>query len=414
MSLPLPPANLSLPAPFITVVIALAGLAFLCYLGTSLALLAGTFFASRPPSLEEGNGTSRPFISILIAARNEEKKLPGCLASLLQSQYPRDRFEIIVVDDCSEDATFAVAQRFANAHTAVRVLTAGERLPGSSGKSSALAQGAAQARGELLLFTDADCLVPPTWLPSLAGSFDKATGLAGAFTLLCPPAWAFPFLQEHHDTIFAKLQTLDWIYLLAIGAGAAGLGRPVSIIGNNFGVRREAYEQIGGHARLGFSIVEDFALMRKIADMHNWRVHFFMNAKNAIFSHPAKTWREFLEQRRRWTAGGREFGGFAKYLMWLALGGHLAVAAAAFHSLPLFALGLGAMLAMDFLLLWRATAALQCQSLLKYFIPFRVYFLLYNLLLTPFFLFPTAVGWKGRRYRWDARRGQMQEEAALK
>ena len=222
--------------------------------------------------------------------------------------------------------------------------------------------------------------------------------------MLHPPPWARRFLKDYRDTFFAKLQSLDWIYLLTVGAGAAGLGRPVSIIGNNFAVRREAYELAGGHARLGFSIVEDFALMRKITATAKWRVHFPITQETAIFSFPAQNWGEFLEQRRRWAAGGREFGGFAKYLMMLGLCNPLAVLCAAFASFELFALGLLGMLLMDFLLLARGTSLLHCQRLLRHFLAFRLGLLIYGLVLAPSFLFPTDVRWKGRRYRWDMRR----------
>jgi cellulose synthase/poly-beta-1,6-N-acetylglucosamine synthase-like glycosyltransferase len=388
------------------VIAALACFIFFCYFVTSLALLAGTHFGFISPqrSLSIQNVQVQPFISILIAARNEEKYLPTCLDSLLQSDYASDRFEIIVIDDGSTDGTLRLMELYAQRYSQVRALSVPEGPPGISGKANALAHGAAHARGDFFLFTDADCLLPPSWMRGMIAHFLPATGLVGGFTLLHPPKWAQRFLTQYRDTLFAKLQSLDWLYLLMVGAGAAGLGKPVSIIGNNFGVRREAYEQVGGHARLGFSIVEDFALMRKIARTAGWQVHFPMEQKTAIFSYPAQNWGEFWEQRRRWAAGGREFGGFAKYLMLLALCCHLAIFFTAFTSLKLFAMGLLGMLLMELCLLARGAAALRCQDLLKHFLPFRLGFLVYNLFLAPIFAFPTSVRWKGRSYRWDMRR----------
>ncbi len=391
---------------------ALVGIIFLCYIATSLALFAGTYCKLSASPFPEANTGKWPFLSILVAARNEEKYLPGCLDSLLQCEYPRDRFEIVVMNDRSTDGTPALLAAYTHRHAQIRSIFISEVRPGMSGKASALTQGAAHARGEILLFTDADCLVPPTWMRHMVDCFSPATGLVGGFALLSPPPWAQHFLKEERDAFFAKLQALDWIYLLTIGAGAAGWGHPVSIIGNNFGVRREAYEQIGGHAQLGFSIVEDFALMHKIARAQNWRVRFAVAAQAAVFSYPARNWREFFEQRQRWTAGGKEFGGFAKYLILLALCCHMAIVVAAFHSLSLFAFGCLVMLLMDFLLLWRGTAVLRVRHLLWYVLPFRIYFLIYNLALAPFFFFPASVRWKGRRYRQGARGLQMEEELA--
>ncbi|MGH7491891.1 MAG: glycosyltransferase [bacterium] len=386
------------------VIAALTCFILCCYFLTSLALLAGTYFNFPQRSFPNQSTNERPFISILIAARNEEKHLPACLDSLLQSDYARDRFEIIVIDDGSTDGTLKTTELYAQRYPQVRAISVPQRSPGLTGKANALAQGAAHARGDFFLFTDADCILPPTWMRGMIALFSPATGLAGGFTLLHPPPWAMRFLSNERDTFFAKLQSLDWIYLLTIGAGAAGLGLPLSIIGNNFAVRREAYEHAGGHARIGFSMVEDFALMRKITSTAKWHVRFPLEQETAIFSFPAQNWGEFFEQRRRWAAGGREFGGFAKYLMMLALCCHGALLLAAFVSLELFAVGLLGLLLMDFFLLARGTTALRCQSLLKYFLPFRAGFLMYNLLLAPIFLFSTSVRWKGRRYRWDLRR----------
>src|SRR5574342_1233270 len=102
-----------------------------------------------------------PPVSVLIAARNEEKNLPRCLQSLLRSEYPADKFEILVIDDRSTDQTREVAERWARQHPQVRVIAIQQRLENLSGKASALCQGMAHAHGEIILFTDADCDAPP-------------------------------------------------------------------------------------------------------------------------------------------------------------------------------------------------------------------------------------------------------------
>jgi cellulose synthase/poly-beta-1,6-N-acetylglucosamine synthase-like glycosyltransferase len=367
---------------------------------TALALWHGAYLSlpkkSSPPA------SNFPTVSLLLAARNEEQRLPACLASLSSSDYPHDRLQILVVNDRSSDRTQQIAEAFAQRDDRIHVLALTQRLPGMSGKASALCQGMKHACGEIILLTDADCIVPRHWVRAMVAHFTPEAGLVGGFTLLSPsPALRSVAPPSHRDTLFAKIQTLDWMYLLAVGAGAAGLGKPVSILGNNFGFRREAYEQIGGYEKLGFSIIEDFALMRKIAEKTPWRVRFALDAATAIFSFPSPTWREYIDQRRRWAAGGKEVGTFAKFLMLIAFLARLGLLLAAFFS-PLVALfGLAAILLVDALLLWRCAAVLQYQSLLKYFPLFEIYFLIYSLVLAMTVIFPATVAWKGRRYRWN-------------
>jgi len=337
----------------------------------------------------------QPFVSVLIAARNEEKNLPACLQSLLRAEYPADKFEIIVVDDRSTDQTRALAEKFSHEYANVRVISITQRLENLSGKASALYQGMAHARGAIILMTDADCQPPPSWISQMAGYFTPDVGLVGGFTLLAP--------REQNHSLFAKIQTLDWIYLLAVGAGAAGLGKPLSIIGNNFAFRRAAYDAVGGYEKIGFSIIEDFALMRAINERTKWRVIFPIDARTTITSAPARNWREFYEQRQRWAAGGKEVGPLAGIFMLIAFLGHLACFAAWFISTPLALICLFTLLSSDFLLLRKTTIRLERKDLLKVFPLFELYYFFYSFIFAPTVLLPATVRWKGMQYRWNFR-----------
>lgn len=368
---------------------------FTLYALTSLLLLLGT--RRRPPS--NPSRIADHTVSVLVAARNEEKYLPACLDALTRSDFPQEKFEILVIDDRSTDGTLPIAEAFAQRHNNVRVVPLTHRLPGMSGKASALCQGLAHATGDLILITDADCIVPPSWLSALTQHFTPETGLVGGFTLLTPLRGQSP----SPDTLFAKIQTLDWMYLLTAGAGAAGWGKPVSILGNNFGFRRAAYDHVGGYQNIGFTIVEDFALMQKIVRDTEWRVRFPLDPGAAIYSFPPATWRDFFQQRQRWAAGGKEMGWLAKYLMAIAFCALIAIVLASFISWKLLLAGLAGKLLMDLLLLWRCAAALRCKFLLRYFLFFEFYFFIYSFMFAPTILLPATVHWKGVRYRWNMR-----------
>ena len=372
---------------------------FTLYALTSLLLLLGT---QRRP-LSNTSRIADHTVSVLVAARNEEKYLPACLEALTRSDFPQEKFEILVIDDRSTDRTLPIAEMFAQRHSNVRVVPLTHRLSGMSGKASALCQGLAHATGDLILITDADCIVPPSWISAMAQHFTPDTGLVGGFTLLTPLRGQTRAPSPSHDNLFAKIQTLDWMYLLTAGAGAAGWGKPVSILGNNFGFRRAAYDHVGGYEAIGFTIVEDFALMQKIVRDTKWRVRFPLDPTAAIYSFPPATWRDFFHQRQRWAAGGKEMGWLAKFLMILAFCALAAIVLAGFISWKLLLVGLAAKLFMDALLLWRCAAALRCKPLLRYFLFFEFYFFIYSFMFAPTILLPATVHWKGVHYRWNMR-----------
>jgi len=356
---------------------------------SSLILLYGTF-RPRPARVSQ-----QPFVSVLIAARNEEKRLSHCLDSLLRSQYPAEKFEILVIDDRSTDQTRNIAESFSRQHPQVRVIPINRRLENMSGKASALCQGIVHARGEIILMTDADCQTPPSWIPQMISYFASNVGLVGGFTLLSS--------REKTNTIFAKIQTLDWMYLLTVGAGAAGLGKPVSIIGNNFAFRRATYEAVGGYEKLGFSIIEDFALMRAIHEQTHWQIIFPLDPQIAITTESATSWREFYEQRQRWAAGGKEVGPLTKWFMVIAFLGHLICLTAFFISAKLAIICFAVLAGVDFLLIWQSARRLGRRDLLAIFPLFEIYYFLYSFFFAPTVLLPATVRWKGVHYRWNLR-----------
>lgn len=244
-----------------------------------------------------------PFVSVLIAARNEEATLGDCLRSLAALDYPPDRLEVLIGNDGSTDGTADIAAAFCNAHgqfltVAIDAIAeAGgppdgvyKTAPRLNGKANVLAQLAEQARGEFLFITDADVRVPSTWLTGLLGEFAPNIGIVTGTTLV------------RGRSLWARLQAVDW--LLAFGLIHVGtyLKWPLTGSGNNMAVRRAAYDAVGGFAGLPFSVVEDYTLFQAIV------------ARGYDFAHrlrpdvlaetlPTPTLTTYLQQRKRWMRG---------------------------------------------------------------------------------------------------------------
>ena len=224
--------------------------------GFGLLLLLFRMWPRRPRAAA-GDPSVWPLVSIVVPARNEEAVLSHLLSSLQKLDYPD--YEVIVVDDCSEDATAAIAA----AHGA-RVISGQERAAGWHGKQWACAQGAGAARGDYLLFTDADTVHRPSSL-RLAIREMIATRADG-----------FTALPEHICQDWWEKLCGPFHVLLLAATNPYGQARPgqVYAIGQYLIFERQAYVKLGGHARVKDDWVEDIPLAQALLrDGGRWHVH---------------------------------------------------------------------------------------------------------------------------------------------
>ncbi|PYM66893.1 MAG: glycosyl transferase [Candidatus Rokuibacteriota bacterium] len=194
-----------------------------------------------------------PLVSVLVPARNEERNLAACLASLSAQSYPS--LEIVVVDDGSTDRTPALAAAAAARDPRVVALRVDGPAPGWTGKNYALAAGVAWARGTWLCFTDADTLHMPTSIERALG-FAQARGL-GLLSMTSRQLTLSFWERVVQPVVFGLLD--QWFPL-------ARVNDPVSPVAAANGifllVRRDAYEEVGGHQAVRGDVLEDVALAR--------------------------------------------------------------------------------------------------------------------------------------------------------
>ncbi len=350
-----------------------------------ILLTFGRYRSARLP--RRNGGDARYHVSVVVAARDEEHTIGACLECLLAQDYPAELTEVIVVNDESSDATAEVIARVAARHPG-RV-TSVETIADSShvtGKARAIAQGVDRATGELFLFTDADCLPPPTWIRTVSNYFCDDVDGFGSFTLV------------RGASLFSRIQHLDWLHLHAIGSGASGLGLMLGVIGNNMAVRRSAYESVGGYRSIPFSVTEDFALFVAIGN-RGGRLIFPCDRDASMVTHPCPTIADVIRQKQRWArggAGGRLFpGGFVLIIAVLMLS---AFVCAPFVSPVAWGVVWGTKFLADLTLIIPTARRLESGRPLNSFLLFEFYFLA-QAIVTPFLLARRTVVWKGRAYR---------------
>jgi 1,2-diacylglycerol 3-beta-glucosyltransferase len=335
----------------------------------------------------------QPTVSILIAARNEEKRLTMCLESIARLEYPRELLEVLILDDRSTDATSEIAGRFSSRYDYFKTVRIDSEIPGLRGKINALAQGIRRSTGEIILITDADCRVPTRWVTEFVKYFAPGVGLTGSMTLLESAA-------STGHSLFSQVQNLDWIFLQGVAAGIAGLGLPVTVLGNNFAFRRRAYDDTGGFTAIGFSLAEDMKLMQAI-QQRGWKIRYPLQAGNAVYSEPLTTLGEFYRQRLRWVKGSITASWTGYALMSASFLAHAAIIAAVLigrWNLPLV-LSAAMVLLSDFIFINRLLKRFGLVKKLIYFPLFEIFYVLYTVVFAVLFFMPAGVTWKGRTYK---------------
>jgi len=328
-----------------------------------------------------------PFVSVIVAARNEEKNIFSCLESLNNLIYPANKLEVIIVDDASNDKTFSIIRDFIKVKTGFKAICLNEETSSKlKGKVRAMAEGIKISTGEIILTTDADCTVNPLWAKTIASYYQEDIGLVNGYT------------SQSVNGAFSGMQAIDFIYLLFIASGTINLGKPVSCIGNNMSFRKKAYEETGGFEKLPFSVTEDFLLLNSINKLKKYKLIYPLNKDSLVISNPNTSIKELFNQKKRWAVGGLDTPPAGILLMLWALFTNLFILLTPFFFSAVWLYLAFFKIAIDFFVLMPIHQKLGLQKNLKYFPVFQIYYMVYVLVLPFAVLFNKKVKWKDRVY----------------
>ena len=340
-------------------------------------------------ALDESLSTDLPSITIVVAGRNEESNIVNCINSLSRITYPKDKLQIILVNDKSTDSTLSLMQEHTASKPQFLVITSRESQNSNlRGKANAIDTAIEISTGEIIMMTDADCTVQQSWALNTVKYFVPGVSMVCGYTLI-----------KSNNSLFAKLQCLDWIYLLTLASSSCGLGMIMSCIGNNLAFTKKAYQEVGGYSAIGFSVTEDLALMRNINRIKDSRIVYPVCYESLVMTDPCKDVNELASQKRRWFRGGTGVN-FLGYVTGFELytANILIAAGYLFLGFKLWLL-LSSIVVLSLLLLMSPTAVrLKTVNLFIYFPLFVIYFSVYGILLPLSFIFGTKINWKGRKF----------------
>jgi len=332
-------------------------------------------------------------ISVVIPMRNEAGYVNRLFKALALQDYPAERWEVIVVNDHSQDATRELLNQWAT-HPKFRlhILESGV---GEAGKKAALSRGIARASGELIVTTDADCRMGPAWLTSLAACYEQHTP-----HLIFAPV----LFEERSPFFFTRLQSLEHLTLLATAAGSSQLGRALFCNAANMAFPRRVFYRLDDPMGRHFASGDDTMMLLKMKKMDPAKVVFHPRREAMVLTEPMTRFGDFWNQRKRWASKSRHYRdpdilttGVVVLLTNLCL--VFLLAGSFFSSVftgPLLT-GFAVKMAIDALLVWPVMKYYNRQHLAWTFIPGQ--------LLYPFYSSLSAIAgrmsgftWKNRHY----------------
>lgn len=335
------------------------------------------------------NKGAKMFLSVLVPVRNEAATVECLLSDLINQNYPKDKFEIIVVNDHSEDKTIQEVEKKIDSSANLKIV-ANE----GQGKKLAITTGVSLSKGEIIVTTDADCRVDMNWLETINNSFfnEKIKMVFGAVRI------------QTDDSLFSKLQAIEFASLIGSGAATMAMGIPTMCNGANLAFRKTIFSEVNGYeGNTQIASGDDEFLMRKISRKYPDGIHFNNAPESIVCTTPQPALIEFINQRLRWAEKWKynrdskskrvALYVFLFHLSVLALPVLVILNYVTLYSLILFLFGKAVL---EFMFLWSVTAWLKVKWNWLAFILLQLIHSFYVVTIGVVSNFAKPL-WKGRR-----------------
>lgn len=228
-------------------------------------------------------------VSVIVCARNEGQIISRLLQSLTNLRYPEDKYEIILVDDDSTDDTLNIMNDFASGKSNWKVLHHDKTTDQLKGKKGAITLGVQNSCGEIILVTDADCVVPPNWIASMVSYFRKEVGMVLGHSPVARRK-GFMNIYERFDTLCEA----------SVAAASTFYNKPTHANGRNLAYRKKAFEDVNGYYRSANTDTgDDFFLMQEIRTRTRWRFAYNIDPASYVTTEPTKFGKKYIHQQLR-------------------------------------------------------------------------------------------------------------------
>mgnify|MGYP000013208041 CR=1 FL=1 len=370
---------------------------FICLLYGFLVLYLSKGF-DRLKDLENVQNKPVTSFSILVPFRNEALNLPGLLESIIALDYPTAQFELILINDASSDASVSIVNRSKTKHPTLNLTLIDNNSISGSPKKDAIHKAIALASYDWIITTDADCVVPETWLRA----FDSM------ITLQSPKMVAAPVSYLPKSGFLHKFQLLDFLSFQGITMGSFGMkdkkfGHPFLCNGANLCYTKESFKAVNGFAgNHHIPSGDDVFLLEKMFKKFPEDIQFIKSKEAIVLTSSKDSFKELIQQRVRWAAKTTAYDStYTKFVGVLVFATSLIMVTlfilGSLGELPWLHVGFIFLLKfnIDFVLLYKTSQFFEQQDVMKsYFI---------SSLLHPFYTLLIAILSLKKSYTWKDR-----------
>jgi cellulose synthase/poly-beta-1,6-N-acetylglucosamine synthase-like glycosyltransferase len=269
---------------------------FIIFIGLLYLLLVSFIISGwiRTKTFIRKEGTEQPPVSVIIPVRNETAGIHGLLSDLINQNYPADKYEVIIVDDHSLNSPERTISGL-KGKTNIRVLYLGN---GEYGKKAAVMKGLRASAYDLILTTDADCRLNPDWISEMTNFF-----VSRQLKLVFGGV-----RYKKGRKIHEWFQSLEFLSLVAGGAGFAGNGHPIMCNAANMGYDRDIYLEFLEEKKSALPLSgDDVLFLLWLKKKYPDKTGFIKSLASLVETTPAGSLREFIDQRLRWTSKSRYY-----------------------------------------------------------------------------------------------------------
>lgn len=339
------------------------------------------------------NTSANTRFSVIVPFRNEAKNLPNILQSISGFQYPKHLYEIIFIDDASEDHSVDLIMGFlTEAKNDIKIIS--NKRKTNSPKKDAITKAIAVSKYEWIITTDADCHLPKHWLES----FDQYIQKTSAKCLVAPVTY------NTGTGILENFQLLNVLSLQGATAGGFGIDRPFLCNGANLGYQKDLFYELNGfNGNTNIASGDDVFFLEKAIKTYKNNVHYLKSKDAIVTTYPEATWPKLFSQQMRWaaktSASTNGFGKLVAFVVFLmnaniALNFTLLVLGLTGHKSFLYILIIK--FCVDMLLISKTASFFNQKKKLKYYV--------FGFLIYPFFSVLVAISSTFASYKWKERR----------
>lgn len=234
-------------------------------------------------------------VSVVIAARNEAKTLPQLLTALANQTYSNNLFEVIVANDSSTDRTAEIVEEFSAKWPFIKLHNVTGRENAASPKKNALGQVIELATGEIILSTDADCLVGKYWIESMVAHYKDDVQMVVGFSKTKLSSFS-------KSSFVRRFEHFDCNSMFSANAGAVATDKYFSCTGQNISYRKSAFQSVGGFEKIKNYISGDDVNLMQLYRLEGYKVVFAFSDHSFAVTRPIENWTQLLNQRSRWAS----------------------------------------------------------------------------------------------------------------